>query len=326
MSSCGDWSHPERLPVKLGIMVEAQEGLGWPEWRSITQWTERLGFESLWLSDHHLSLVGMRGLASLEAFIALGFVASHTNRIRFGPLVSPLSFRHPALVARMAAAIDTLSQGRLILGLGTGWNEREHKAFGLPLPVLRNRAAVLMEGAEVIRRLLTEERVSFSGEYFHLEDAEVNPKGWQSPIPLLIGGGSALYTLAAVAAHADEWNLPGLSISRYREKVDALQKHCDRLGRDSQSIERSVVFTHAIGESETEAKRIAEEIASKVEPIYRPGQGAAGPVWLVGAPNRVVEQIQAWEYEGVSRIMLQYRTPPTSDQLELIASEVLPYT
>jgi alkanesulfonate monooxygenase SsuD/methylene tetrahydromethanopterin reductase-like flavin-dependent oxidoreductase (luciferase family) len=311
--------------MKLGLMVEAQEGVGWQLWRDIVRWADSLGFESLWRSDHFFSLTGARGLDSLETFVSLAYAATHSERIRFGPLVCPMTFRHPAMMARMAAAIDELSGGRFILGLGAGWYAPEHRAFGIALPPQRARIQALDEGAAMIRRLLREDTVSFTGDYFRLHDAQIRPQGSQTRLPLLIGGGGEKHMLAVVARRADEWNVPGMSIERYRRKVAVLLQHCKRESRDAAHIARSIVYTHVIAKSQAKAQQLAEELATQIDPRYRPGAAPDSPVWLVGSPEQVVDQIRALEREGVYRIMLQYRIPPRLEDLEFIAREVLPY-
>jgi alkanesulfonate monooxygenase SsuD/methylene tetrahydromethanopterin reductase-like flavin-dependent oxidoreductase (luciferase family) len=175
--------------MKLGIVIEGQENLTWERWRHLAATVERLGFESFWRSDHFSSNIDP-GRDSLETWVTLAVAAAETTRIRFGPLVCPMSFRHPSLLARMAAAVDVLSGGRLILGLGAGWNAREHRAFGLPFPPLRERLDRLEEGIKVIRRLLGDGPASFDGRHFRLEGADPHPKPAARPrLPLLIAGG-----------------------------------------------------------------------------------------------------------------------------------------
>lgn len=307
--------------MEIGLLIEGQEGFGWNQWTDAARWAEDLGFESLWRSDHFIPLDAGGSATSLETFVSLTHLASVTSRIRFGPLVSPMTFRHPALVARMAAAIDVLSCGRLQLGLGTGWHAPEHDMFGIPLPSPRQRALALEEGATVIRLLLTGRRVSFDGRIYRLSGAQIRPA---RAIPIVIGGGGERYTLRVVARHADEWNLPGVDLEVYRHKTAVLEAFCELERRDPATIRRSMVFTHAIAKSGAAARRIADRLIARTPPYYQPGSRRGAPAWLVGTPSQVVEQLQAYADGGVSRVMLQYRHPPARDQLELIAAEVLP--
>ena len=319
--------------MKLGVMIEAQEGVGWEEWRNITRWTEELGYESLWRSDHWFSFGPERAsLDALEAMISLVHVAENTSRIRFGTLVLSMTFRQPAIVARMAAQIDQLSGGRLILGIGAGWNQDEHDAFDIDLPPPRPRIKALDEGAAVIRALWSGEPATFQGKHFQLKDATIRPLPAQSPMPRLIGGSGEKRTLAVVARHADEWNMGARPLETYRAKVAALEAYCEREKRDPATISRSLMASYVTGTDEAEVKRCHQALIESLPPQFRrmfddaPKTGVLRNLpMLVGTPPQLVEQIQALEAEGVSRIMLQNRTPPDHETLELVAKEVLPH-
>jgi F420-dependent oxidoreductase-like protein len=315
--------------MKLGVMIEGQEGLNWERWKRIVRTTEDLGFESLWRSDHFFSLMGPRDRDALETFVSLVHVAENTNRIRFGTLVCSMTFRHPSLLARMAAGVDQLSGGRFVLGIGAGWNLPEHEAFGIPFPPIKERMDALEEGAAVIRALWSSEPASYSGRVFTLKEARLNPKPAQSPAPLLVGGGGEKRTLRVVARHADEWNVPAMPLDRYRAKVKVLEKHCERQKRDPKTIERSLMCAFIIGENDGDIRRRVEALQKVIPPLAQvPVDGAAEMLrsrgWLTGRPSDVVEQIGALEAEGVGRIMLQHHDQTDFDVLELIAKEVMP--
>lgn len=311
--------------MKLGIMIESQEGVGWPEWKNIVQWTEELGFESLWRSDHFFSFQPeTRTIDSLDTLVAHTYTAAATSRIRFGPLVLSMTFRHPAVLARMAAAIDQLSGGRFILGVGAGWNVPEHEAYGIELPPLKQRMDNLEEGIRVIKALFENDSANFEGDIYRLKDAAMNPKPAQDPAPLLIGGGGEQRTLRMVARYATEWNVPimaGLDV--YKQKIPVLERHCEAEQRDPAGIERSVMSNYIIGATQVEVDekvRIARENAPP--PLRAPGDRP--PAVLCGTPEQIVEQIGAIEALGVSRIMLQHRTPPSREDLALLAETLLP--
>lgn len=315
--------------MKLGVMIEGQEGLTWERWRAIMRRTEELGFESLWRSDHYFSLMGRPERDALETFTSLTLTAVETSRLRFGPLVAPVTFRHPTLVARMAAAIDQLSGGRLVLGLGAGWNVPEHQAFGLPFPPVRERMDMLEESIQVIRALEAPGKANFSGRYYRLENAEMHPKPVQRPLPILVGGAGERRTLQIVARYADEWNMFGAVPERIREKSAVLARHCERVGRDPTRIARSIMAAFVVGENDA---AIARRLAAlrDILPML-PAQGDADLLrtlrergWLVGRPQEVVEQIGAVAQEGVHRIMLQHHNQTDFEALELIAREVMP--
>lgn len=169
--------------MRFGIMIEGQEGLSWERWQRIASRVEASGLDSLWRSDHFFSVMGETERDSLETWAALTYVAQATRRIRFGPLVCSMTFRPPALLARMAAAVDQLSGGRLELGLGAGWYEREHTAFGIPFPPLKERMDRLAEGVEVIRRLWGDDHATYQGTYYQLQQATCRPKPRQRKGP-----------------------------------------------------------------------------------------------------------------------------------------------
>ena len=216
--------------MDLGVMIEAQEGLSWELWRRIARTTEELGFESLWRSDHFLSLSGPRDRDALETFISFVIVAEETERIRFGPLVCPMTFRHPSLLARMAAQVDLLSGGRFVCGMGAGWNVPEHEAFGIPFPPVGERMDRLDESIRVVKALWGEEPATFTGKHFRLKEAVCYPKPVQRPLPVLVGGSGERRTLRIVAEHAQEWNSTGLDIDGYRQRREVLERHCEDVG------------------------------------------------------------------------------------------------
>lgn len=307
--------------MDVGLLIEGQEGFSWQRWVEIVRWAEDAGFESLWRSDHYGPLGEGEVADAFETFVCLTHVAGATSRIRFGPLVCPMTFRHPAMLARTAAAIDAVSGGRFALGLGTGWHAGEHRMFGIDLPEPRRRVLALDEGAAVVRRLLSGERVSFDGEVFRLEAARIHPA---SAVPLLIGGVGERRTLRVVARHADEWNVPGLPVPTYRRKVAVLEKYCAQEGRDPTQIRRSVAFAQAIAATDAEVRRITDAMLARTPAQFRPGSHPDAPLWLVGTPDRIVEQLNLISAEGVDRVMLQYLQPPTRAELDLIAERILP--
>jgi F420-dependent oxidoreductase-like protein len=311
-------------------MVEGQEGLTCSRWRQIMACVEELEFESLWRSDHFMSLVdGDR--ESLETWVALTLAATETTRLRFGPLVCPITFRHPSLLARMAAAVDALSGGRLILGVGAGWNEAEHRAFGLPFPPLKERIDMLEEGLEVIMRLLGDEPAQFAGRYYRLEGANPRPKPVQRPrLPFLIGTTGERRMLRIVARYADEWDVPGLATpAAYRARRKRLEAYCREINRDPCEIRRCVSTAFLIGRNDKELRRRIEamqqlmpDLAALDAPAVLNALQKEG--WLIGTPDHIVASLQALANEGVQRVMLQHNDQTDFDALELVAHEVMP--
>jgi F420-dependent oxidoreductase-like protein len=316
--------------MQLGVMIEGQEGLTWERWRQIMARVEALGFESLWRSDHFMSIVdGDR--ESLETWVALTLTAAETTRLRFGPLVCPMTFRHPALLARMAAAVDTLSGGRLVLGVGAGWNTQEHRAFGLPFPPLQERMERLEEGLEVITRLWGDEPAQFAGRYYQVEAANPRPKPAQRPrIPILIGTTGQPRMLRIVARYADEWDVPGtITPAAYRAKSQRLAAYCREINRDPQEILHCVSTAFLIGRTERELQGRVEamqQLMPHLSSLDMAGvrQTLQKEEWLIGTPGEIVAALQALADEGVQRVMLQHNDQSDFDALELIAHEVMP--
>ncbi len=315
--------------MDLGVMIEGQEGLTWERWRRILRATEDLGFESLWRSDHFFSLSGPRDRPALETFLSFVLVASETSRIRFGPLVSSATFRHPSLVARMAAQIDVLSGGRFILGMGAGWNVPEHEAFGLPFPAVRERMDRLEESIRVVRALWGDGPANFEGRYYTLKDALCEPKPAQRPMPLLVGGSGEKRTLKLVAQYADEWNGVSMGVDAYRAKRAVLEQHCAAVGRDPTTIRHSQMTGFIIGKTDADQRAHLAKVAETLPALGRNDpaevmQGMRTRGWLVGTPDEVVQEIGRRQEAGLSRMMLQHQAQEDFATLELIASEVLP--
>jgi F420-dependent oxidoreductase-like protein len=315
--------------MDLAVMIEGQEGLNWDRWRRIIRATEDLGYESLFRSDHFFSLSGPHDREALETFISFVLVAEESSRIRFGPLVASMTFRHPSLLARMAAQIDVLSGGRFVLGVGAGWNVPEHEAFGIHFPPVRERMDRLEEGIQVIRTLWGDGPASFEGRYYTLKDVESYPKPAQSPAPLLVGGSGEKRTLRIVARYADEWNAVGLNVEAYRAKKEVLLRHCEAEGRDPATIARSMMAGFVIGRDRQEVHAHLGRIAEYLPALARGDAeetlaGLQRRGWLIGTPGEVVEQLGEREAEGVQRFMLQHHVQEDIATLELVASEVMP--
>ena len=311
--------------MKVGIMIEGQEGLTWDRWFRIAGRVEALGLDSLWRSDHFVSLMGRPERPALEAWVSLTALAQRTQRIRFGPLVSPMTFRHPALLARMAAAVDLLSNGRLVLGVGAGWNQPEHDAYGIALPPMRERFDRLEEGITVIRALWEGGPVDFTGRYYALRGATLNPRPLQQPgPPLLVGGDGEQRLLRLVAQHADEWNSHAAGPEVYRAKRAKLEEHCQSVGRDPEQIRRSWMGGLVIAQD----TRGLDDRARWFKEFYT---GVAHVdqrfiltelktrSWVVGTPDQVEEQLRAWRAAGVERVMFQYYDLDDLDSLGLVA-------
>src|SRR5512138_3466438 len=204
--------------LEIAIMIEGQNGLTWSRWQKIVHLVEELGFIGLYRSDHFTN-ANPPDKESLELWTSLTWLACNTTRIEFGPLVTPFSFHHPAFTARMAAAVDDLSDGRLTLGLGAGWQEREHELFGFDLLEPKERFDRFEEGMEVVSRLLqSDEPLTFDGHYYQIRGGELLPRPQRPGGPRILVGGEGRRTLSNVARYASEWNSVMLTPQRFAQK------------------------------------------------------------------------------------------------------------
>ena len=312
-------------PQGVGVMIEGQEGLTWERWLRLTEAAEDMGYESLCRSDHLTSLAGESKRPSLETWTSLTLVAARTRRIRFGPMVSPVTFYQPALLAKMAVALDTLSHGRLDLGLGAGWNEPEHATFGIRLPPVKERLDRLEAAARYIRALGVGEPVTLDQSHYALRKAENYPLPTYGRLRLVIGGRGEKRTLRIAAEFADEWNVTRVDPDGFRQKREVLAQHCATVRRDPETIARSLMIPLAIGHDRPDvARRIA---AARAVFPQMPADEAAWrkASFLVGTPSEVVENLEQWRAAGVQRVLLQMLDQEDLAALQLFARHVLPH-
>ncbi len=303
--------------IEVAIMIEGQNGLNWPRWQKMARAVEDLGFAGLYRSDHYTN-ARPPDRDSLELWVSLTWLAGNTERIEFGPLVSPVSFRHPTMTARMAAAVDDLSAGRLHLGLGAGWQEREHHNFGWDLLAVGPRMDRFAEGLEVITRLLhSNDPVDFQGTYYELHEAILLPRPAARPDgpPIVIGGNGPKRTLPLVARYATEWNAILIPPARIMELNTRLDELLAGEGREPAAVKRSVMTGLFFGRDQAEledllADRSADELRER------------GIV--VGTANEIVDQLGRFAEAGIYRIMLQWMDLDARDRLEVMASRILP--
>lgn len=303
--------------IELALMIEGQDGLTWPRWQRLVRAAEDLGFAGLYRSDHFTN-ANPPDKDSLELWISFTWLAAHTTRIEFGPLVSPVSFRDPIFTARVAAQIDDLSGGRLSLGVGAGWQVREHTMFGYDLLDVPERFARFEEGLHVIYGLLHEEAVSFSGEYYTLREATLLPRPARpGGPPILIGGNGPRRTLPLVARFAQEWNAVYIPAARFAELDAQLDVLLAAEGRDPASVRRSLMTAIHFGRDDA-AYRAAPPPWGMTENDMRE-RGV-----ISGTPGLVVEQLGRLAEAGVQRVMLQWNDQEDLAGLEALAATVLP--
>jgi F420-dependent oxidoreductase-like protein len=282
--------------IEVALMIEGQDGLTWDSWQRIARIAEDGGFAGLFRSDHFYNPNGPEK-ASLECWVSLAWLASHTSRIQFGPLVSPISFRDPRILARQAAAISDLSNGRLLVGLGAGWQEREHNAFGYQLLERSERFKRYRDGVEVVTRLLhSDEPVSFKSDYFPLDKALLLPRPAKR-VRIVIGGNGPKTTLGMAAQYADEWNAVYQPPDKFRELNATLDEKLRERGRKPSEVKRTMMTGVFLARDTAELeRRLAGRDAANLR-----SRGA-----LVGSPSELQEQLAAIEAAGVQRVMLQW--------------------
>lgn len=310
--------------MRVGIMIEGQEGLTWERWFRLGQAAEDLGYDSLCRSDHLTALAGDARRPALETWASLAALATRTRRVRFGPMVSPMTFYHPVLLAKMAAAVDTLSGGRLDLGIGAGWNEYEHTMFGVPFPPLKERMDRLECGARAIRALGAGRPATIEQPHYPLRSAQSHPLPTHGRLRLVVGGRGEKRTLRIAAEFADEWNATRVDPDEFRRKQEVLAAHCGTLRRDPSSITRSLMVPLAIGRDSVDvARRIAA--ARAIFPALPDAERAWREAsFLAGAPDAIAADLNRWAAAGCERVLLQMLDQDDIAALELFARTVMP--
>lgn len=293
------WPGPDRPWKDILRLVTECDGAGW---------------DGAWFADHFMPNDPQgkpQDGPTLESWSVLAGLAASTQRLRLGPLVSGNLYRHPAVVAKAAAAIDNISGGRFVLGLGAGWQVNEHRAYGIDLLGVKDRMDHLEESAEVITSLLRQPRSDFAGEHYRLEDAPCDPKPVHDRLPLLIGGGGEQRTMRIAARFGDEWN-SWCTPESFAHKSAVLDKRCEEIGRDPGEIHRS-----------TQAMVF---LSTNEEWLSRHRSGGAGRPVLVGTPAEVVDQVGAYQSVGVQELIVpDFTMGPVdraSDTLALFWTEV----
>jgi len=314
----------------LSIMIEGQDGLTWARWKRLVAAVEDLGFAGLFRSDHFTNSQPP-DKDSLEMIVSLAYLVDHTQHIHFGPLVSPFSFRDPTLLARQAAALDDLSGGRMMLGLGAGWQEREHTLFGHDLGDMPTRMARWQEGLEVLTRLLrSDDPVTFEGRFFQLRGAILLPRPQRPGGPrICVGGNGVKRTLPLAARYADVWNALYLAPDTFRERSAMLDTLARNAGRDPATIRRTLMLTLYYGEDRdaldhrlafrhARADLAGKSLDEVVDHLFNAGRA------LVGTPDTIIAQVQAYAAAGVEELMLQYFNQEDIAGLRSFANTVLP--
>ncbi len=302
--------------MQIGLMFEGQMGLNWDYWKRILDIADNSGYQSVFRSDHFSNPSGAFH-DSLELWTSLTYAAAMTKNIEFGPLVTPITFRHPSLLAQYAASVDVLSEGRLVLGMGTGWQDREHEAFGIYFPEISERYELLEDGLEIISGLFSADApISYEGKHFSLKDAQITMKNNDTKI--LIGGNGPNKTLPLAAKYAVEWNGVFLNFEDYKQRNELLDGYLEEEGRKPEDVKRSLMIRCIYGKDDaTVVKALEGRETSKAE-LQAVGQ-------VVGTGSEIVDILGKWQDAGVERIMLQWIDLDDLGSLEDMAHEVLPH-
>jgi F420-dependent oxidoreductase-like protein len=314
--------------MRMNLMVEGQEGVTWNDWIALASACEDHGLEGLFRSDHYSPIGGgAPGRGSLDALTTMAGLGARTTRLRLGTLVSPVTFRHPSVLAKSAVTIDHISGGRFELGIGAGWYDHEHSVHGFPFPSTSERMRMLEEQIEIVHRQWNDDAFSFEGGHYRLADSDPRPKPVQSPhLPLLVGGAGGARSTALAARWADEYNTVHADVDTCRRRRSAVERAWERAGRDAASVRFSLMTGFVIGRRERDVEGSARRVMA--------AQGESGDAgrwleqlddaWIVGTVENAVDQLGRLGDVGVDRVMLQHLAHDDVDSIALLGEEVCP--
>ena len=312
--------------MRVCLMIEGQEGVKWDDWVRLGRLTEQHGLDGLFRSDHYTAIIRPDADAH-DAWATLAGLAAVTERIRLGTLVSPATFRHPSVLARMAVTVDHISGGRVEVGMGSGWYEREHDAHGFPFLDGRRRFDLFAEQVEIVTRSWTGERFDHDGPSYHLRQQQALPRPVQHPHPPLVLGGTVKPRFAALAArYATEVNTLGAPNEELRERKAALDRACVEAGRDPATLGFSVMTTCFIGETPADVRDRIGAFQSIRGDETDPDAVLAErrDRWLAGTVEQVAERIGELREVGVDRVFLQHLNHSDDDAVALVGERLLP--
>ncbi|MGZ4148412.1 MAG: TIGR03560 family F420-dependent LLM class oxidoreductase [Actinomycetota bacterium] len=314
--------------MRACLMIEGQQGVRWEDWLRLAEASESLGFEGLFRSDHYFSATGVSGRGATDAWTLLGALAARTTRLRLGTLVSPVTFRDPALLTKSAVTVDEISGGRVEIGMGAGWWEEEHTRFGFPFHDVEGRWQRLEEQVEIVHGLLTQDRYSFEGRHYALREADLLPRGVQQPHPPLILGGTTIgpRMQRLIGRFADECNTVGGTPEEVAVRFARARAGVGAQGRDPATLTTSLMTWCFVGRTDAEyLERLRR--AHALDPDAGPFDDYRADIerdCIVGTPAQAAERLGVYGVAGVQRIFLNHELYDDVDMLELLASEVLP--
>jgi F420-dependent oxidoreductase-like protein len=305
--------------IRFGVQT-APQNTTWQELSDTWKLIDSLDYDTAWTFDHFFPILSDPSGPCFEGWISLAALAAETSRVQVGVLVTGNTYRHPAVLAKMAATLDHTSGGRLIMGIGAAWFELEHNAYGIPFQTTAERIRRLDEAAEVIKRLWSEKQVTFEGRYYQLKEAYCEPKPVQQPRPaIMIGGSGEKLMLRVIAKHADQWNTFG-SAEVFRHKIEVLKEHCVAVGRNFDDIEVSWAGAALVTDSRGEKEELLGRFAAAFG--ITPEQYALGA--LVGSASEVRDRVASFIEVGVTHFIPIANTPFKHESIRRFAEEVIP--
>ena len=306
--------------MRLRIFTEPQQGATYDQLLAVAQTAERLGFDAFFRSDHWLAMGGVDGRPGpSDAWITLAGIARETKKIRLGTLVNSATFRLPGPLAIAVANVDQMSNGRVGLGLGAGWFDDEHKAYGIPFPEIKERFNILEEQLAIVDglwRTADGEKFNFTGKHYTVSDSPAWPKPVQSPPPIIIGGYGKHRTPQLAARFAAEFNMPFPNMEIYTDQVERVRAACVAIDRDPRTMRFTVAQIIACGKDDAEITRRAKALNREPDELRQNG--------LCGTPGEIVERLNQWRAAGAETCYLQILDLADLEHLELIAAEVMP--
>lgn len=311
--------------MRLCLMIEGQEDVTWPQWVALAEACESSGLEGLFRSDHYSSVQGQVGRGSLDAWTTLAGLAAITERIKLGTMVSPATFRHPSVLAKSVVTVDYISGGRAECGIGAGWHEPEHTAYGFPFKDTATRMRVLEEQIEILHRQWTEEAFDFSGDHYRLEDSRALPKPVSDPHPNLIVGGSGGKRSARIAARwANEYNTVSASPEECKRRRGVVENAFASEQRLPSELTFSLMTGCIVGRSPDEVRRRARKVMGAFgdEGAEDAWLDSRRDEWVLGTVDEVLEKLGALEAAGVERVMLQHLAHEDIEMIHLLGEEV----
>ena len=309
-------------PIRFGFQ-SGQQNVTWDRMRDVWTKFDAWGYDSLWAFDHFYPIFTPDPAGPcMENWTLLGALSQHTKRARIGALVNSNTYRNPCLTAKMAATLDQVSNGRLNLGMGSGWYELEHRSFGVDFMTIPRRLQALDESCQIIKGMFTQDRTSFDGKHYHVKDAVCNPKPVQKPhIPIMIGGRGEKSLLKIVAKHADMWNTMFANPAEMKRLIDVIERHGDTVGRDTDEIEKTIMLPLCYRASKDREQMISGVVAATAQ--IKPEQ--ARDRIMIGGKGECLEKIAAYRKIGVTHFIFSLRWPIlVEDEFQAFAEEVIP--